>query len=409
MTPGPDLGLLLSRVDLDRLNGYDAVVLARAAARQVSHEQARLLACLATIARCQPGDADTPPARRPGPDLDRAVDEIAFALRLTRTAAGVLLGLAEDALTHPALGAALAAGVLDLPRLRVIADAIASLQAGESAEVMARILPVAGELTTGQLRVRLARLVLCVDPAGATRRRDQAVNERRVAHYTAADGTATLTAIGLPVERAAAAWQRLHTLATTAKRDGDTRTLDQLRADLMMDLLDGTTRPTQPPDHPVGLHVVAPLDTLRGMSEEPGHLSGWGPIAADVLRRLAADPTGERRMQVSVLDDQGRLIGTVITARHRFPTAAQARHVHARDLTCRAPGCQMPASRCQIDHTIAYAAGGPTLTAHLGALCAWHHVGKHTRGYRLRQTRPGQFTWITPLGHVYRRREEHPP
>ena len=47
------------------------------------------------------------------------------------------------------------------------------------------------------------------------------------------------------------------------------------------------------------------------------------------------------------------------TAR-RLSTIAE--FVRCRDLTCRAPGCDQPAVYCDIDHTVAYADGGPLLS-----------------------------------------------
>ncbi|PBJ67083.1 hypothetical protein BB737_04325, partial [Mycobacterium avium subsp. hominissuis] len=42
------------------------------------------------------------------------------------------------------------------------------------------------------------------------------------------------------------------------------------------------------------------------------------------------------------------------------PPAALADFVRCRDLTCRWPGCDRPATECDLDHTIPYAEGGPT-------------------------------------------------
>ncbi|VBA38323.1 hypothetical protein LAUMK13_02064 [Mycobacterium innocens] len=51
------------------------------------------------------------------------------------------------------------------------------------------------------------------------------------------------------------------------------------------------------------------------------------------------------------------------------PSKALADFVRCRDLTCRWPGCDQPAVRCDIDHTIPYAAGGPTHAAKLKCYC----------------------------------------
>jgi hypothetical protein len=42
------------------------------------------------------------------------------------------------------------------------------------------------------------------------------------------------------------------------------------------------------------------------------------------------------------------------------PSQALIDFVRARDLTCRAPGCDRPATHCDIDHTIPFVDGGAT-------------------------------------------------
>ncbi len=85
----------------------------------------------------------------------------------------------------------------------------------------------------------------------------------------------------------------------------------------------------------------------------------------------------------------------------RFPNAATVRWIHARDRTCRAPGCRVPARNCHIDHTTDYAHGGTTTHDDLGPLCCRHHIMKHEGGWQLYQTRPGHFVWISPHGQIY--------
>ncbi|MGH3823502.1 MAG: hypothetical protein ACRDRA_11845 [Pseudonocardiaceae bacterium] len=49
MAPGPELGVLLAGIDIHALTGFDLVEVVRARARQLSHEQARLLATMVEI------------------------------------------------------------------------------------------------------------------------------------------------------------------------------------------------------------------------------------------------------------------------------------------------------------------------------------------------------------------------
>jgi hypothetical protein len=50
------------------------------------------------------------------------------------------------------------------------------------------------------------------------------------------------------------------------------------------------------------------------------------------------------------------------------PSIASQRFVRSRDLTCRFPGCDEPAERCDLDHTIPYPMGR-THPSNLKCLC----------------------------------------
>src|SRR5260370_65460 len=159
-------------------------------------------------------DADAPPDRRdyarapgPGPDphscttcpAERAApsaragtgrfrgewggftgDEGGLARARTRRAGRAQRGLALDLADRPATAAALEAGRIDLPRARVILDAVGVLSDGHAAAVEAAVLPAAPGQTTGQLRAAVARAVLLLDPDAARRRREEAQKGARV-------------------------------------------------------------------------------------------------------------------------------------------------------------------------------------------------------------------------------------
>lgn len=250
------------------------------------------------------------------------------------------------------------------------------------------------------MRARLARLVIAVDPAAAQRRLDRGVAERRVVCEPDTDGCARITALGLPPDRAVAATERVDALARAAKLAGDARTLDQLRADVLLDLLDGAHSGPGPIDRRGVVELTVPLATLAELSESPAELAGFGPVTADVARRVAE---AQRRAawRYSVLDSTGAVVDSGTTRRR--PTHTLTDRVTARDRTCRAPGCRAPASRIDLDHTVDHAHGGATTDRNLGALCRHHHRAKHRGGYQLRQPQPGVFHWTTPLGHHYRK------
>jgi hypothetical protein len=86
------------------------------------------------------------------------------------------------------------------------------------------------------------------------------------------------------------------------------------------------------------------------------------------------------------------------------PSATLQRFVRCRDLTCRFPGCDVPAETCDIDHAIAYP-NGPTHPSNLRCLCRKHHllrtfwIGED--GWHDNQLPDGTIVWTAPTGHTY--------
>src|ERR1700761_6721150 len=166
------------------LTDDELVGVLRAWRRLESWSSAGTLAAAAELARRRPADW-TPPAARPGEFpiqiSEFASDEIAAALTMSGPAASVLLELALDlAVRLPATARALREAVIDYPRARLVAEATRILPDDLAREVEARVLLRAGDQTAGRLRAALARAVLAVDPAAATRRREAAEKDPRV-------------------------------------------------------------------------------------------------------------------------------------------------------------------------------------------------------------------------------------
>ncbi len=403
LPPGPTLGAALAGIDRSTLNGYDRVLVLRAQARQVAHEQARLMADLVAVADCPPAPDLSGASPREADEFIAC--EIAAALTWTRQAAETQLGLAWSLTCRiPAVHAALTAGAIDLAKARVFDRETNPLPQGAARAVCDQILPDAPQLTTGQLRAKLQRLVLTVDPDAARVREAEAVTRRRVLAGLDFDGTVSINVLGLPAPRATAAMERIDAIADAARRNGDLRTIDQLRADTVLDLLDGTlTGPTPGPRKGV-IELTVPLTTLMGLADEPGELAGWGPIAADITRDLA-DQHHNVTWRYRVTDAHGHLVGAGTTRR---PTTRMDTFVRTRDRTCRFPGCRRRATRTDLDHTIPYTEDGPTHPANLGALCRTHHRTKHEGGWTLVQGQPGVFHWTSPHGHHYTVKPETP-
>jgi hypothetical protein len=89
------------------------------------------------------------------------------------------------------------------------------------------------------------------------------------------------------------------------------------------------------------------------------------------------------------------------------PSAALARFVRNRDLTCRFPHCERPAERCDLDHSTPHGPGGLTHPGNIKALCRKHHLLKTfwigPTGWTDQQLSDGTIVWISPTGHRYTR------
>ena len=85
---------------------------------------------------------------------------------------------------------------------------------------------------------------------------------------------------------------------------------------------------------------------------------------------------------------------------HR-PTPSLATWIRHRDLTCRAPGCDRPATSADLDHTNPWPYG-PTHPSNIKGYCRKHHLVKtFWPGFTDRQKPDGTIEFTTPTGHTY--------
>lgn len=397
LAPGLLSYLTLDQLDRSQLNGHQLVEVIKARARLISHLQADLYADIAELAHTPAGFEDSPPER--SELIDEFVgDELAAALRLTSRAADAHLSTAFRLMRLPSVWGALFEGRIDLPRARVLCEETAHLEDDEAADVVAAIVGEASRLTTVQLGRRLRRMVAERDPGAAKKRYDRGVRERRVESGSNPDGTAELWGRQLPADRAAAAWSRITALARSLRKMGDERSLDQIRADVFLDLLNGN--PTHVSSGKGGVRLTVDLTTLMGLADRAGEIEGWGPVVADLARQIAEAQT-DGTWEATVTDPEtGQPIWAGTTRRR--PTTSQRRHVAARNPTCVFPGCTRSAVECHLDHTVAFSESRRTTVLNLGPLCARHHLRtKHRAGWKLTQPQPGTFCWTSPRGQRY--------
>ena len=378
--PGLSTHAVLASLDLAELSGDELVTVLRTQERLVAHLQALQAQVVARLA----GEID---------DWESVSAEIACALHLTRRAADSRLAQAVALWNrHPAVGRALLGGDLDSSRAKAICDGVTGVSDELASEIVDTVLKRAADLTAGQLRAWIRRLRLAADPDDARHRYEQTFRSRRLMTMANPDGTADFYALDLAPDRVAEARDRIERIARSLKTGDEKRTLDQLRADVFIDLLCGTTHEGAARGV---VDITVELDTLANLAERPGELPGWGPVIADLTRQLAFEHG--RTWQVT-LTHEGRPVWSGVTRRR--PDKATARRVRTRDPRCVFPGCRMPARACDLDHTTAWKDGGPTTADNLAPLCRHHHrLRDHGWEYELLDD--GTYRWTSPLGRQY--------
>lgn len=419
--PGPVLGALLASIDIDDLSGYDRVVVMRAHHRMAAHYEAETLRAIGAVSdhyQEVSGGWESELRSNHG-----ATAEIGTALHLTRRAAENQLALALDMRDRlPAVGQLLRSGRIDARRARVMVDGTVHLPAELARRVVAEVADDAPSMTTGQLRRAVRKLSISLDPDDALDRYDAAFAQRRISSLPTESGTSHLFAFDLPPDLVARATRRINHIAKSLSRPEDDRTIDQIRADVFLDLLNGHAHDS------VGRGVIdirVDLTTLAELDENPADLAGFGPVIADIARKTARDSEAEFRYAVS---DGGNPVSVGTTRirpvpsstsnpdrdphadaiARRFPDAGQRRVVEMMRPLCAFPGCLMPSIECDLDHITAWSDGGATSLANLAPLCRHDHVGKDA-GWSYEILSDGTYRWTSPLGHVYDAGVDEPP
>ena len=404
LVPGPYMAAILHALDPGRLNGYDAVRVMQARSRLSSHNEAGKLRAIAEVAFAPPGNADSP-VERASIEVEYVAAEIAAGLVLTGRSSKTELARAlvlNDRLHR--VWSALSASSIDLARARVFEKALGHLPDATVDLVLDQILEDAGNLTTGQLRARLSRLILAVDPDGSASAFEEGLSDRGVATYPNPDMTGSfLVHNGNPVDIAAA---RAHVeeIARSLKTAEEPRSLDEIRADVALDLLQGKCRHMRESKSAGRTNLLVSAESLLGMSNEPGELEGYGPVMAEIARKSAHENVaGEWSF---IVTDNGRPVATGTLSRR--PTAGQRRHLEATYPTCVFPGCRQPSFQCDLDHRKPHSQGGPTHNDNLGPLCRHHHMVRHHAPWQLLRLPDGDHQWTSPLGHTYVRKRAPP-
>ncbi len=118
-------------------------------------------------------------------------------------------------------------------------------------------------------------------------------------------------------------------------------------SDLALDLIIGRGERIPVPAYarPI-INVTVPLETLAGLTDEPGRLSGGTVIPADLARAIALKPGATWHRMLT--DPEGGMV--TLSTKSYQPTVEIWRYVVAEQPTCAHPACDRPATECELDH-----------------------------------------------------------
>ncbi|MFL6174496.1 MAG: hypothetical protein ACJ716_16520 [Marmoricola sp.] len=248
-----------------------------------------------------------------------------------------------------------------------------------------------------QLRNRLAYAIKLLRAADAETRFQASYANREVVTNDSDNGISWLEVSGTTDQIQLAA-HRLDLSARAARAAGDPRTLKQLRADLALDLLvNGATDQVAVPGfaRPI-VNLTVPIQTVMGLSDHPGVLSGGTVIPASLARMIAQQPGSTWHRMLT--DPAGNAVE--LSTERYTPTRAIWEHVVAVQPTCFRPGCDKASTASDLDHRTAWPLG-PTSTSNLWPACRGDHRVKHAAGFSIEQTESGGFALRTAAGFAH--------
>jgi len=333
--------------------------------------------------------------------------EVAAGLKISQGRAETKLRYARAMRERlPQVAAVFCAGDIDLEAFSTIVfrtDLIvdSDVLAAVDSKIAARVTRWPS-LSRGRLSKKVDAIVTRADADAVRRRHEETRADREI--WIGGENSGLSQIEGrLRVTDAQAVDARLTALAATVCAH-DPRTAAQRRADALGALAAGATRLScecgrgdctaagRKPSGPVVIHVIAEQATLDGRSDTPACLLGGEDlITPELLAELALTAK-----QVPLIHP-----GYSLPEPQYTPSKALADFVRARDLTCRWPGCDVPAVHCDCDHTIPYADGGPTHAGNIKCYCRTHHLLKSFWGWTEKQLPDGTLILTSPAGETH--------
>ncbi|MFC7404068.1 HNH endonuclease signature motif containing protein [Georgenia alba] len=272
MAPGPELAAVLDGAEISGLSRAGQVEVLAAAKRLEAWAAGKAAATAGALSRGS--ELFTHPeqvARVAGRVINPTVEEVAMRLAVSRAEAGMLVRVGRGlAGSFTDTADALDSGLVDFRKAAAIVTGLDGSPTEVAWMVEQDVLPQAPGLPAAEITRRVADRVVRVDPVEAAARHARARAGRHVTHTRVLpDGMGSLTAV-LPAEDCVLIDQTLTGIAAGARNGGDTRNVDQLRADALVALtragiLTGTTGPHTDPETIPTLRDTNPVLPVQGV------------------------------------------------------------------------------------------------------------------------------------------------
>ncbi|WP_134738986.1 HNH endonuclease signature motif containing protein [Nocardioides sp. 503] len=340
-----------------------------------------------------------------------AVMELGAALGMSTDSAKRYVGAAlEVRYRLPRVWARVEAMELPFYKARWIAEHTMALPAAGAAYVDRMVGFVAHKVSFAEIERQIAAAKARFDPEAAEKARREAADSRRLdvdkAHVSI-NGTVEVSGTldyvdGLALDTA------LSHRAAELKAAGSEESLDVRRSIAAGDLARGyDSLPFEHADgagddgFETGLRPSSTTDVVVHVHEDLDGVGRLGntrtPLLAETIREWCGRP--DTRVIVKPVRD---LAGHVHVAAYEIPDRLREQD-ELVDLTCVFPWCTRPAVRCDVDHAIPHADGGPTCSCNTAPLCRGHHRLKTHGRWDYDVLDRGTYLWHSPFGHAYRR------
>jgi Domain of unknown function (DUF222) len=368
--------------------------------------QVRLTAALDVKRRAREAAEGVPAAQR-GRGL---AGEIALARRDSPNRGGRHLGFARALVYEmPHTLAALEAGVLSEWRATLIVRESACLSVHDRAQLDVEMCADPSKLEgmgDKKIEAEAKKIAYRLDPQAVVDRAAKAESERTVTIRPAPDAMTHVTVL-LPVAKGVGVYAAL-------KREADTtfdgRSRGQVMADTVYERVTG--RPAEAAA-PIAVNLVMSDQSLLGEDTSAAHVDGYGPIPAEVARKLVNAAVTDKRSAATLRrlyrrPKPGALVA--MESRSRCFPKGLAMFIALRDQRCRTPYCDAPIRHT--DHAVPHARGGPTHVFNGLGECERCNYEKEAGGWRVDTAEEnGVHTaeFITPTGHHYRSTAPPPP